>query len=91
MEITKIDIAKNPTYINNGKGYTASCNIRGGRDYPADINVQIPDELLEPVTALLTQLVANQMAEAAELFRQDVQASLAGSAIEQAVIEGSAK
>jgi hypothetical protein len=91
MQLTKITIAKNPSYINGGKGYTASCVVQGGQDYPADINVQIPDELLEGVTAMIAQLVADRMAEATKLFQADVQASLAGPVIEQTLIEGAAQ
>lgn len=58
----------------------------GGKDYPADINIEIPQDVLEPIVAIIAQATAAAMEGATRQFHEDVQAMLAGPAIEHVAL-----
>lgn len=87
MQIKSIKIDRREDY--RGKvdpEFTASICLVGGSSYPADINIKIPPEMLDPIMGIVAQATAAAMTGATEAFHSEVQAMLAGPVIEQAAI-----
>jgi hypothetical protein len=67
-------------------GYDAAITLVGGSSYPADINIQIPEDMLVPIVAIIQQATVVAMSNAAQQFKEEVAASLAPP-VETAAIE----
>ncbi len=83
MQIKSINIVRREAY--QGKDapeFKASICLVGGALYPADINIQIPQDMLDPIIGIVAQATAMAMTGATEAFHSEVQAMLAGPAIE---------
>lgn len=96
MQIKSINIRRMEGYELRGKDtdtvpLKAQIALVGGKDYPADINIEIPQDVLEPIVAIIAQATANAMTGAAEQFHADVQAMLAGPVIEQPALADQAE
>lgn len=85
MEIKSISISK-ATYGPNVSKYTASIELKGGRNYPADINIGIPNDALLPIISIIQQAVVESMARSAQEFADSVALSLASPEASQQVI-----
>lgn len=87
MQIKSINIRRLEGYeLANTKGvreFKADICIVGGKSYSADINIRIPEEMLEPIVGIIAQAAAEAMTGATQQFHKDVQAMLTGPAIEQ--------
>lgn len=84
MQIKSIQITRKESYQGKEvREFDAKICLVGGSSYPADINMKIPDEMLDPIMAIVAQAAARSLAGATEQFHADVQAMLAGPAIEQ--------
>lgn len=88
VEIVDIHITK-PGYGANRGRYNAAIKLHGGSTYPADINIGIPDEMLEPIVGIIRQAVVESMARSAAEFAENVAASL-NPPIEQGALEDAA-
>lgn len=87
MKISSITISERASYERTSNfAYKARITLKGGSTHPADINIDIPEDVLEPIVGIIQQAVANAMSKAAAEFHQEVQAALMGPAIEQEVI-----
>lgn len=75
MKIKSIEI-KEIEYGEQKGNYFAEAKLRGGRSYPADVAIPIPEELLTPIVQLLMRAVASTMAKATEEFSLQVEQSL---------------
>lgn len=83
MEIKSISIRRRERYEGtSAKAFKAEICLTGGQSYPADINLTIPDEILEPIIGIVAQAAAHAMTGATEQFHEDVKAMLAGPAID---------
>ena len=83
MEIKSITVRRRERYEGNtAKAFKAEICLTGGQSYPADINLTIPDEILEPIIGIVAQAAAHAMTGATERFHEDVKAMLAGPAID---------
>ncbi len=87
MEIKTITIRRRDRYEGNtAKAFKAEICLTGGSSYPADVNMTIPDELLEPIVGIVAQAAAHAMVGATEQFHEDVKAMLAGPTIDATAI-----
>lgn len=87
MQIKSIKITRKESYQGKEvREFDAQICLVGGSSYPADINMKIPDEMLDPIINIVAQAAAHAMTGATEQFHSDVQAMLAGPAIEQAAL-----
>jgi hypothetical protein len=87
MNIKSINISRRESYANKiAPEFTAKICLVGGSDYPADINIQIPPEMLDPIIGIVAQATAQAMTDATEAFHSEVKAMLVGPAIEQTAI-----
>ena len=91
MQIKSINICRKEGYELKGTAegsapFKARIALVGGSSYPADINLEIPQDVLEPIVAIIAQAAAAAMEGATKQFHQDVQAMLAGPAIEALAI-----
>ncbi len=86
MQIKSINISRREEYQKSAPEFTAKICLVGGSSYPADINIQIPPEMLDPIIGIVAQATARAMTGATEAFHADVQAMLAGPAIEAEAI-----
>lgn len=87
MKIKSISIRRKEAY--QGKDvpeFSASICLVGGNSYPADINISIPEEMLDPIVSIVAQVTAQAMTSATEEFHADVQAMLAGPPVEHEAI-----
>lgn len=75
MEIKSIDISRNEYGADKGR-FTARISLKGGSSYPADINIGIPDEALQPIVNIIQQAVVESMARSAQEFADSVALSL---------------
>lgn len=88
MKLKSISISAGSDYGPHKGKFVAVAKVAGKSEYgETDINVTIEEADLEPITALIAQLVARNMAAAAEAFRADVQASLTAP-VEHVALEG---
>lgn len=92
MQIKSISINRKEHYQGKEvREFNAKICLVGGSSYPADINMTIPDEMLDPIIAIVAQAAARTMTGATEQFHADVQSMLAGPAIEQVAITDQAE
>lgn len=75
MEIVSINITKADYGANRGQ-FNAAIKLKGGRDYPADINIGIPPDALSPIVGIIQQVTVESMARSAAEFAENVAASL---------------
>lgn len=90
MQIKSISISERASYERRDLDraeYKASITLRGGSQYPSDITISIPEEMLLPILAIIQQATAEAMARSAEEFRQSVEAALMAPAIEVPALE----
>lgn len=86
MNLEAITITRRADYEKRGEDkseFKALIRVVGGHYHDPSITIPIPEEQLEPIVAIIAQVVAANMADAAERFREEVQASLAGYVVEQ--------
>jgi hypothetical protein len=77
MKLKSISITPGSEYGPHKGKFVALAKVSGQSEYgETDIHVTIEEADLEPITAMIAQLVARNMAAAAEAFRADVEASL---------------
>lgn len=76
MELKSIKIELAEYGPNIGK-FVASCTVKGGKAYPADVTIAIPDEMLEPIVGIMAQAISETMQRSASEFAASVSASLA--------------
>jgi hypothetical protein len=87
MEIRSITVRRRERYEgHSAKAFKAEICLTGGQTYPADINLTITDEILEPIIGIVAQAAAHAMTGATEQFHEDVKAMLAGPAIDAAAL-----
>jgi hypothetical protein len=83
VQIKSINIKRRENY--QGKEipeFKAEICLVGGSSYPADINIRIPEEMLDPIIGIVAQVTANAMTGATQQFHEEVQAMLTGPAID---------
>jgi hypothetical protein len=85
MEIRNITIDK-PEYGVDKGTFRARVTMKGGSTYPADVTIQIPDEMLKPIVDIVAQATVETMKRSTEEMKTAVAAQLAGPAIEQPAI-----
>ncbi|WP_305096443.1 hypothetical protein [Croceibacterium aestuarii] len=90
MEIVSINISKPQFGANHGK-YSAAIKLHGGSNYPADINIGIPDEMLQPIVGIIQQAVVDSMARSAAEFAENVAASLSPTIEHEQIEDASAE
>lgn len=87
MKINSISITRRADYEKRGDDKCDfKCRVAvNGETYThnAQIEITVDEEQLEPIVAIISQIVADNMRVAAEKFQEEVQASLAGPVIEQ--------
>jgi len=77
MKLKSISIQPGSQYGPHKGQFVAKATVAGEHEYgETEINVTVEPQDLEPITAILAQIVARNMASAAEAFRADVAASL---------------
>jgi len=78
MKLKSISIKPGSEYGPHKGKFVAVATVAGQHEYgETEINVTVEEDDLEPITALLAQIVARNMAAAAERFRAEVAGSLA--------------
>jgi len=88
MKLKSIGIALTPDWARKTQGeYTATAEIEGG-GYGDTIKIKVDPEHCARIVLILEEAVAQAMARAAAEFREEVQARLAGPAIEPEKLEG---
>lgn len=90
MEIKSIKIERAEYGVNVGK-YVASCTMKGGSTYPADVTIAIPDEMLEPIVGIMAQAISETMQRSASEFAANVAASLTAPAATKVIANGDKK
>ena len=84
MQIKTINIRRRESYDRATKEeFVGNIELVGGNSYPADIKIGIPVDMLEPIVGIIAQAAAEEMSCATKAFHEDVQAMIAGPAIEQ--------
>lgn len=86
MKIESINVSRRAHYELNGADkseFKARITLKGNTSYQPDISISLTEEQLEPIVGIVSQLVSQNMQEAATAFHQEVQAALAGPVVEQ--------
>lgn len=84
MQIKTINIRKREGFERMSKdAFIAEITLEGGKYYPADIKIGIPQDMLDPIVGIVAQAVVDSMAGATKAFHEEVRAMLVGPAIEQ--------
>jgi hypothetical protein len=86
MEIRNITIDK-PEYGTDKGVFRARVTMKGGSTYPADITIQIPEEMLQPIVDIVAQATVATMQRSTEEMQSAVAAQLAGPAIDAPALE----
>lgn len=90
MKIKSITVSRKEAYeikADKPGEFKASICISGDAIYNPSITIHLTEEQIEPIVGIIAQVVAQNMEESAKAFHQEVQAMLAGPAIEQEQIE----
>lgn len=83
MQIKSISIRRKENYQGKEEpDFKAEICLVGGSSYPADINIRIPEAMLDPIVSIVAQVTAQAMTSATEEFHADVKAMLTGATIE---------
>lgn len=88
MKIESISVSRRATYEmneNNTEEFKCNITVTGQLGYEPKISIGLTQEQIEPIVAIISQLVAQNMQEAATAFHQEVQAALVGPVVEQEV------
>lgn len=92
MKIQSINITRRQNYAGKEEPeFKASICLVGGSSYPADINIKIPEEMLEPIIGIVAQVTAIAMTRSTEEFHADVKTMLSGPVLEQDAITNQAE
>lgn len=90
MKLKSISIALTPDYLKSTYGeYTATAELEGG-SYTNSIKVTVDPEQVALIVPILEKCVVDAMARAASDFASDMQARLAGPAVEMGKISSGA-
>jgi hypothetical protein len=86
MKIRTINIDRTSRYDAKPNMMRGSITLESNTSYSADLTIPIPEELLHPIIAIVSQVIAKTVADGAKAFEEECLAQRLGAPIEAVAI-----